>query len=82
MTHTRRCGRRWRATAELSPTRVLELFHEQPTTEKAAANPHLPVPIMQGILTDAGALADEVIEGKPAVYLGRWPRDQLPPDDD
>ncbi|MFC7549704.1 hypothetical protein [Plantactinospora sp. GCM10030261] len=62
----------------LSPSRVLELFDDPETTGAAAANPHLPVPVMHGVLADAATLADEVIEGEPAVYLGQWPPDELP----
>jgi hypothetical protein len=65
----------------LSPSRVLELFDDPSTAGAAAANPHLPVPVMHGVLTDAATLADEVVEGKPAVYLGRWSPDQLPDED-
>lgn len=36
------------------------------------ANPHLPVHLMERILDDAVALADEQTEGTPAVYLGNW----------
>jgi hypothetical protein len=74
--------RAWMADdRRLSPGRVLELFDEPPTTEGAAANPRLPVPVMRRILAEAGTLADEVIEGKPTVYLGRWSPDDLPPDE-
>ncbi|WP_067502654.1 hypothetical protein [Actinoplanes sp. TFC3] len=66
----------------LSPARVLELFDADETTEAAAANPHLPVDMMELILADAVALAGEVVEGKPAVYLGRWNPDTLPDDDE
>jgi hypothetical protein len=66
----------------LSPGRVLELFDDPLTTEGAAANPHLPVPVMERILADAATLADEKIEGKPAVYLGNWKPEDLPPDED
>jgi hypothetical protein len=66
----------------LSPSRVLELFDDPSTTGAAAANPHLPVPVIHRVLTDAATLADEVVEGEPAVYLGRWSPDQLPTNDD
>ena len=66
----------------LSPGRVLELFEEAASTEPAAANPKLPVPLMHQILADAGSLADEVVEGKPAIYLGRWDPDNLPTEAD
>ncbi|MER5336821.1 hypothetical protein [Micromonospora sp. NPDC002717] len=54
----------------LSPHRVLELFEDPSTAGAAAANPHLPVSVMYRILADAVTLADEVLEGKPAVHLG------------
>ena len=66
----------------LSPGRVLELFDDPPTAGAAAANPHLPVPVMHRVLADAAELAHEVVEGKPAVYLGRWSPDQLPHTED
>jgi hypothetical protein len=66
----------------LSPNRVLELFDDPATAGAAAANPHLPVPVMQHVLADAATLTNEVVKGKPTVYLGRWSPDQLPPDDD
>ena len=37
----------------LSPAKVLELFADPAVTGQAAANPHLPVPLMERILTDA-----------------------------
>jgi hypothetical protein len=70
------------ADRRLSPARVLELFDDPETTEYAAANPHLPLPLMERILADAVTLADEQIEGTPRVYLGNWKADQLPPDED
>ncbi len=66
----------------LSPSRVLELFDDPLTAEAAAANPHLPVSVMHRVLADAATLADEVVEGKPAVYLGQWSPDQLPAEED
>jgi hypothetical protein len=75
--------REWTADdPRLSPGRVLELFDDPSTTGAAAANPHLPVPVMYRILADAATLADEVVEGKPEVYLGRLSPDQLPADDE
>jgi hypothetical protein len=65
----------------LSPARVLELFDDPMTTEHAAANPHLPVHIMEGVLADAVTLADEQIEGTPTIYLGNWKPEDLPPGD-
>lgn len=65
----------------LSPSRVLELLDDPATAGAAAANPHLPVPIMHRVLADAVTLTDEVVDGKPAAYLGRWSPDQLPPDE-
>jgi hypothetical protein len=65
----------------LSPARVLELFDDPMTTERAAANPHLPVHIMERILAEAVTLADERIEGTPTVYLGNWKPEELPPED-
>ncbi|MEU5529253.1 hypothetical protein ABZ744_20165 [Micromonospora chersina] len=74
--------REWMAgDPRLSPRRVLELFDDPATAGAAAANPHLPVPVMHSVLTDAATLADEVVEDKPAVYLGRWSPDQLPDED-
>ncbi|MFG3577759.1 hypothetical protein [Micromonospora chersina] len=74
--------REWMAgDPRLSPRRVLELFDDPATAGAAAANPHLPVPVMHSVLTDAATLADEVIEDKPTVYLGRWSPDQLPDED-
>jgi hypothetical protein len=55
------------------------LFDDPPTAGAPAANPHLPVPVMHRVLADGAALADEVVDGKPAAYLGRWSPDQLPP---
>ncbi|MEV7231340.1 hypothetical protein AB0M79_30640 [Polymorphospora sp. NPDC051019] len=66
----------------LSPGRVLELFDDPSTGEAAAANPHLPVPVMHRILDDAVLLADAATEGKPAVYLGRWSPDQTSPEEE
>jgi hypothetical protein len=56
----------------LSPGRVLELLDDPTTTEGAAANPHLPVSIMERFLADAHVLREEVIVGAPALYLGNW----------
>jgi hypothetical protein len=70
------------ADRRLSPGRVLELFDDPSTTAQAAANPHLPLPVMERILADAVTLADERIDGTPAVYLGNWKPDELPPEDD
>ena len=67
------------ADRRLSPSRVLDLFDDPRTTEEATANPHLPVPIMERVLADAATLADERVEGTPAVYLGNWKPDQPPP---
>jgi hypothetical protein len=65
--------REWTAAdPRLSPRRVLELFDDPSTSEPAAANPHLPVPVMHRVLADAATLGDEVTDGEPAVYLGRW----------
>jgi hypothetical protein len=69
------------ADRRLSTGRVLELFDDPSTTERAAANPHLPVPVMERVLADAVTLVDERIEGTPRVFLGNWKPDQLPPDD-
>lgn len=63
----------------LSPGRVLELFGDPPATEPAAASPHLPVHLMERILTDATALANEQVKGTPTVYLGNWKPGELPP---
>jgi hypothetical protein len=75
--------RSWMASdPRLSPNRVLELFEDPLTTEQAAANRHLPVPIMYRILTDAAVLADEVSDDKSPLYLGRWSSGQLPQPED
>ncbi len=67
--------RAWMADdPRLPPERVLELFEDPLATERAAANPHLPVALMDEILAGADALADEVVEGQPAIYLGNWDR--------
>ena len=72
--------RAWTAAdRRLTPNRVLELFDDPSTTEPAAANPRLPVHVMERILADARTLADEQIEGTPTVYLGNWNPDELPP---
>ena len=65
----------------LSLARVLELFDDPPTTEGAAANPHLPIHVMERILADTGTLADERMEGTPTVYLGNWEPNELPIED-
>ncbi|MEO3744556.1 hypothetical protein [Plantactinospora sp. B5E13] len=70
------------ADRRLSPGRVCDLFDDPLTTEYASANPHLPIPVMERILGDAVGLADEPVEGSPAVYLGNWKADELPPDED
>jgi hypothetical protein len=67
------------ADRRLPPHRVLELFDDPLTTEEATANPHLPVAVMERVLAEAATLADEEIEGSPAVYLGNWNPDELPP---
>jgi hypothetical protein len=59
----------------LSLARVLELFDDPLTTERAAANPHLPIHVMERIL------ADERVEGTPTVYLGTWKPSELPAED-
>ncbi|MFB6393573.1 hypothetical protein AAFH96_10700 [Polymorphospora sp. 2-325] len=75
--------RQWTADdPRLSSGRVLELFDDPSTGEAAAANPHLPVPVMRRILDVAAPLADDPAEGRAAVYLGRWSPDQLPPEED
>lgn len=56
----------------LSPSRVLDLFDDPETAGAAAANPHLPLPVMRGVLTDAATLANGAVDGEPAVLLGRW----------
>jgi hypothetical protein len=60
-------------------SRVPELLDDPSTTETAAANPHLPVHLMERILADAGALADGQTEGTPTIYLGNWIPGELPP---
>lgn len=74
------------ADARLSPARVLALLDdpaatERAATEGAAANPHLPVPVMEAILNDAAdSPADPPagpVEGRPTVYLGRWTPESL-----
>jgi hypothetical protein len=65
----------------LSLARVLELFDDPPTTEQAAANPHLPIHLMERILADASTLAHERVEGTPTVYLGNWKPNELPTED-
>jgi hypothetical protein len=69
------------ADPRLSSKRVLELFDDPLTTGQAAANPHLPVPVMQRILADATTLSEEQVEGTPKVYLGNWKPDELPADE-
>jgi hypothetical protein len=66
------------ADQRLTPGRVLELFDAPSTTEPAAANPHLPVHVMERILDDARTLAGEQIKGTPTVYLGNWNPGELP----
>lgn len=70
------------ADPRLPLARVLELFDDPATTERAASNPLLPVSVMERILAGAATLADERVEGTPTVYLGHWAPGQLPPDAD
>jgi hypothetical protein len=69
------------ADPRLSPARVLELFDDPLTTDRAAANPHLPVPVMERTIADATTLSEEQVEGTPTVYLGNWKPDELPADE-
>ncbi|GAA2537499.1 hypothetical protein GCM10010435_00640 [Winogradskya consettensis] len=62
------------ADPRLSVARLLELFEEEETTEYAAANPLLPVPVMQAILEPDPA--EEAVEGTPTIYLGHWSADR------
>jgi hypothetical protein len=63
----------------LSPARVLELFEDPDLTGLAAANPHLPVPVMRRIVDDDGRELDheQPPEGM-AVALGAWTPETLP----
>lgn len=65
----------------LSPSRVLDLFDDPETAGAAAANPHLPVPVMHRVLVDAATLADGGVDGRPAVLLGRWSPEQQSDED-
>ncbi|WP_327000374.1 hypothetical protein OHA72_35290 [Dactylosporangium sp. NBC_01737] len=67
------------ADARLSPGRVLELFDDPDFTGQAAANPHLPVPVMERILDDDGReLANEQPPEGMAIALGAWTPETLP----
>ncbi|WP_446219879.1 hypothetical protein [Micromonospora sp. IBHARD004] len=69
------------ADPRLSRERALELFDDPLTTGEAAANPHLPVPVMERILAGATSLSEEQVEGTPTMYLGNWKPDELPADE-
>jgi hypothetical protein len=56
----------------LPVARVCALFEEPATASSAAANPRLPVPFMERILTEAAVLEDEKPADGGRVYLGNW----------
>ncbi|MFC6568000.1 hypothetical protein [Actinoplanes utahensis] len=67
------------ADPRLSPTRVLELFDDPETTGRAAAGPHLPITLMNHILTSAAVLDTPAADTtQPAIFLGRWSRGDFP----
>ncbi|GIJ57291.1 hypothetical protein [Virgisporangium aurantiacum] len=63
----------------LSPGRVRELFGEPDLSGRAAANPHLPAPVMRRIIdVDGAELANEQPPEGMAIALGAWTPETLP----
>lgn len=77
-------GEQFEAVASHPDCKVRELLgqavHVRP--EQRARLVEDPESAMHRVLADAATLADEVVEGKPAGYLGRWSPDQLPAEED